>query len=333
MKKFVSQKVMNDVFNYYEISISGNVPKKGIVRGINDGSQEWFLGRDIGMNLLGVVSSTANSKVRTLVSDENKATLKVVNRPSDMILVNFNGLISIIQKPDVCISVNLITDLSIVKNENNENNSTSNNSLKMSIPTNKVYSDLRFSLNIKRINSNLKDIDSVGMIEKRYKNYLNEPEFYFDIIDVIIKLGYKNPEKVIETFFSSNDNKKLLFTIGDIIGNNDENDLKSYLGSDYDFLKDRLYTNESGYYQFLLTSKKPVARQFMSYICDDVIPKMRKDNLVSNRLSNIEQNMLTKDDLDKSLERQSKNISNNLFEKLKEFIERYLPKKKNLFNK
>lgn len=100
---------------------------------------------------------------------------------------------------------------------------------------------------------------------------------WFNGIDIMNALGYKEHKKALQYTVSKNNKKKL-------------KNIKSKNKSDFNY--QTIYINESGLYELLLSSTKPNAKEFKKWITNDILPSLRKKNYYKMKKSH--NNELTK---------------------------------------
>ena len=140
-----------------------------------------------------------------------------------------------------------------------------------------------------------KSCESIGEIipKKIEKNFLlfngNKVHFIIDEneniwfrgIDVALLFGYKNPNDAINSHIREKYTKKLeKFSPSKTLGLNfqlTENDKRT------------IYINEPGFYEFAITSHMPIADPFKDWVCEEVLPTIRKKGMykLEEKFSNV----------------------------------------------
>jgi prophage antirepressor-like protein len=136
---------------------------------------------------------------------------------------------------------------------------------------------------INNTNNNMLNLQHNDMFDGKSLTVVNiNGDYWFKGKDIALMLEYKDTKNAVDINVDNDDKKKYSEFF--------KGDLKSPLKFKGVFNtplkrneKNTIYVNESGLYSLILSSKKPIAKQFKHWITSDVLPQLRKTgNYISN---------------------------------------------------
>ena len=98
--------------------------------------------------------------------------------------------------------------------------------------------------------------------------YIDNDNIYFKGKDVCSILQYKDTEQSLKKIVDEENKQRLEYIYNTFRP-------VSKTGLTYN-QKNTIYINESGLYQLIMRSKKPEAKKFQTWVCDEVLPTLRK---------------------------------------------------------